>query len=69
MIRRLSKVEYGNTLRALYGVDPAIADDLPEEVFGQGYLNSLSPLQTELLLCLPPPPTKTCPSTSPHSLE
>ena len=50
VIRRLSKVEYGNTLRDLYGVDPSIADDLPEEVFGQGYLNSLSPLQSELFL-------------------
>ncbi len=50
VIRRLTKVEYGNTLRDLYGVDSSIADDLPEEVFGQGYLNSLSPLQSELFL-------------------
>ncbi len=50
VIRRLSKIEYGNTLQALYGVDSSIADDLPEEVFGAGYLNSLSPLQSELLL-------------------
>ena len=50
VIRRLTKVEYGNTLHDLYGVDPSIADDLPEEVSGQGYLNSLSPLQSELLL-------------------
>lgn len=50
VIRRLTKPEYGNTLRDLYGVDPAIAADLPEEVFGQGYLNSLSPLQSELFL-------------------
>lgn len=50
VIRRLSKVEYGATLRDLYGVDPSIADDLPEEVFGEGYLNSLSPLQSELFL-------------------
>ena len=50
VIRRLTKVEYSNTLRYLYGVDSAVADDLPEEVFGEGYLNSLSPLQSELLL-------------------
>lgn len=50
VIRRLTKVEYGNTLRDLYGVDPSIADNLPEEVFGEGYLNSLSPLQSELFL-------------------
>tara|TARA_Y100001934_G_scaffold280777_1_gene388443 strand:- start:1722 stop:3581 length:1860 start_codon:yes stop_codon:yes gene_type:complete len=50
VIRRLTKVEYGNTLRDLYGMDPDIANELPDEVFGEGYLNSLSPLQTELLL-------------------
>jgi len=50
VIRRLSKVEYGNTLQALYEMDPSIADDLPAEVFGEGYLNSLSPLQSEQFL-------------------
>ena len=50
VIRRLSKVEYANTLSDLYEVDPAIADELPDEVFGEGYLNSLSPLQSELFL-------------------
>ncbi|MCB1121641.1 MAG: DUF1592 domain-containing protein, partial [Verrucomicrobiae bacterium] len=50
VIRRLSKVEYANTLRDLYGVDPSVADGLPEEVFGEGYLNSLSPMQSELFL-------------------
>jgi mono/diheme cytochrome c family protein len=50
VIRRLTKVEYGNTLSHLFGVDASIAADLPEEVFGQGYLNSLSPLQSELFL-------------------
>ena len=50
VIRRLSKVEYGNTLQDLYGVDPKIAENLPEEVVGEGYLNSFSPLQTELFL-------------------
>ena len=50
VIRRLSKVEYGNTLRDLYGVEPSIAESLPEEVVGEGYLNSISPLQSELFL-------------------
>lgn len=50
VIRRLSKVEYGNTLHDLYGVSPSIASGLPEEVVGEGYLNSVSPLQTELFL-------------------
>lgn len=50
VIRRLSKIEYANTLRELYGVDPSIADSLPDEVVGEGYLNSISPLQSELFL-------------------
>ncbi|MHC4877796.1 MAG: DUF1592 domain-containing protein [Planctomycetota bacterium] len=50
VIRRLSKVEYGNTLHDLYGVAPSIVDSLPEEVVGEGYLNSISPLQSELFL-------------------
>ena len=48
VMRRLSKVEYRNTLRDLYGVDPSVADSLPEEVVGEGYLNSISPMQSEL---------------------
>ena len=50
VIRRLTKVEYGNTLHDLFGVDPAIAHELPDEVFGEGYLNTLSPLQSEQYL-------------------
>jgi hypothetical protein len=50
VIRRLNKVEYGNTLHDLFGVDPAVARELPDEVFGQGYLNTLSPLQSEQYL-------------------
>ncbi len=50
VIRRLTKVEYGNTLRDLFGVDPAVAAELPDEVFGAGYLNSVSPLQSEKYL-------------------
>ena len=47
VIRRLTKIEYGNTLRDLFGVEPSIADDLPDEVSGAGYLNSVTPLQME----------------------
>lgn len=50
VIRRLTKTEYGNTLHDLFGVDPAITRELPDEVVGQGYLNSLSPLQSEQFL-------------------
>lgn len=52
VIRRLTKVEYGNTLRDLFGVDPAIARELPDEVIGEGYLNTLSPLQSEQYLSI-----------------
>ncbi|MFM1943644.1 MAG: hypothetical protein RI897_2626 [Verrucomicrobiota bacterium] len=50
VIRRLNKLEYGNTLHDLLGVDASVADELPDEVFGAGYLNTLSPLQTEQYL-------------------
>ena len=50
VIRRLTKAEYGNTLRDLYGVSPSVADILPDEAVGEGYLNSISPLQSELFL-------------------
>jgi hypothetical protein len=50
VIRRLSKVEYGNTLHDLFGVDPKIANELPDEVSGEGFLNTLSPLQSEQFL-------------------
>jgi hypothetical protein len=52
VIRRLTKIEYANTLHDLFGVDPSIADGLPDEVAGQGYLNSLSPLQLEQYLAI-----------------
>ncbi len=52
VIRRLTKTEYGNTLHDLFGVEPAIADELPDEVSGEGYLNSLSPLQLEQYLTI-----------------
>jgi hypothetical protein len=50
VIRRLNKVEYGNTLHDLLGSDPGLARQLPDEVFGAGYLNSLSPLLMEQYL-------------------
>ena len=50
VIRRLTKAEYGNTLRDLYGVLPSVTDILPDEAVGEGYLNSISPLQSELFL-------------------
>ncbi|MGV3721824.1 MAG: DUF1592 domain-containing protein, partial [Actinomycetota bacterium] len=52
VIRRLTKVEYGNTLRDLFGVDPSVAAELPDEVSGAGYLNTLSPLQSEQYLAI-----------------
>lgn len=52
VIRRLTKTEYGNTLHDLFGVDPSIARDLPDEVSGAGYLNTLSPLQSEQYLAI-----------------
>lgn len=52
VLRRLTKAEYGNTLRDLFGVDPAVAADLPDDVAGEGYLNTLSPLQTEQYLAI-----------------
>ena len=52
VIRRLTKAEYGNTLHDLFGVDPSVVAELPDDVAGQGYLNTLSPLQTEQYLAI-----------------
>jgi hypothetical protein len=49
-LRRLNKLEYGNTLHDFLGVDRAVARELPDEVFGEGYLNTISPLQSEQYL-------------------
>lgn len=49
-IRRLTKAEYGNTLHDLFGVDASVTRELPDEVVGEGYLNTLSPLQSEQYL-------------------
>lgn len=51
-IRRLTKTEYGNTLRDLYGVDTSVIAELPDEVSGEGFLNTFSPLQSELYLSI-----------------
>lgn len=50
VIRRLTRTEYGNTLHQLYGVDKSITENLPEEVIGEGFINSISPMQSELFL-------------------
>jgi len=50
VIHRLTKSEYGNTLHDLLGVDASVAAELPDEVAGEGYMNSLSPLQSEQYL-------------------
>ncbi|MBT4223088.1 MAG: DUF1592 domain-containing protein [Opitutae bacterium] len=50
VLRRLTKTEYANTLAVLYGVDRSIADGLPDEIVGEGFLNTISPLQSELFL-------------------
>ena len=49
VIRRLTK-RTANTLHALYEVDTDIAASLPDEVEGEGFLNSISSLQSELFL-------------------
>ncbi len=50
VIRRLTKTEFGNTLHDLFNVDVSVVAELPDEVPGEGYLNSLSPMQTEQYL-------------------
>ncbi len=52
VIRRLTKAEYGNTLHDLFGVNPSVVAELPDDVAGQGYLNTLSPLQAEQFLAV-----------------
>ncbi|MBC8132834.1 MAG: DUF1587 domain-containing protein, partial [Deltaproteobacteria bacterium] len=50
VMRRLSQVEYANTLRDLLGVDPSVADQLPRDVVGEGFNSSISPLLMEKYL-------------------
>ncbi len=52
VIRRLSKLEYGNTLHDLFGVDSHLADEMPDEVFGAGYTNSLPSMLMEQYLAV-----------------
>ena len=52
VMRRLNRTEYGNTIHNLYGVDASIGRRLPDEVEGEGFLNSISPLQSEIFLDL-----------------
>ncbi len=49
-IRRLSQVEYANTLRDLLGVDPKVADQVPQDAIGEGFNSSISPLLMEKYL-------------------
>ena len=49
VIRRLTKTNT-QPLHALYEVDTDIAASLPDEVEGEGFLNSISSLQSELFL-------------------
>jgi hypothetical protein len=50
VIRRLNKTEFGNTLRDLLGVEPRLVGELPDEVLGAGYTNSVSPFLMEQCL-------------------
>ncbi len=49
-IRRLSQVEYANTLRDLLGVDPKVASQVPKDAIGEGFSSSISPLLMEKYL-------------------
>jgi hypothetical protein len=52
VIRRLTKTEYGNTLRDLFGVDPSVADGLPEKRW-RGISHLLSPSNSSSIWRLP----------------
>ena len=49
-IRRLSQVEYANTLHDLLGVDRAVASQIPQDAVGEGFNSSISPLLIEKYL-------------------
>lgn len=49
-IRRLSRREYGNTVRDLFGVDARVEESLPEDHPGEGFDNTVSPLLMEKYL-------------------
>ncbi len=50
VIRRLSQVEYANTLHDLLGVDPKVAASLPQDAVGEGFSSAISPLLMEKYL-------------------
>jgi hypothetical protein len=50
IIRRLSRVEYANTLHDLLGVDPQVAQELPKDAVGEGFNSAISPLLMEKYL-------------------
>ena len=50
VMRRLSAVEYANTLHDLLGVDPRVADQIPQDMVGEGFNSSISPLLMEKYL-------------------
>ena len=50
VMRRLSQVEYANTLHDLLGVDRKVADQLPQDMVGEGFNSSISPLLMEKYL-------------------
>ncbi|MBA3936801.1 MAG: DUF1592 domain-containing protein [Planctomycetes bacterium] len=50
IIRRLARVEYDNSIRDLFGVDLKAGSDLPTDVPGEGFGNTVSPLLMEKYL-------------------
>jgi len=51
-IRRLSQVEYANTLADLLGADPKVADEIPRDEVGPGFNSSIPPLLMEKYLAV-----------------
>ena len=51
-IRRLSKLEFANTIRNLFDIDKDIGEGLPEDQIGEGFDNSVSPLLMEQYLLI-----------------
>ena len=50
VMRRLSALEYANTLRELLGVDPAVASEIPQDLVGAGFSSAIPPLLMEKYL-------------------
>jgi len=49
-IRRMSRVEYANTLHDLLGVSPTVAAEMPNDAVGAGFNSAISPLLMEKYL-------------------